>query len=118
MQKIAFSLSTCDTSKRILKSANINNSNFEIRDIKAKPISVEELELMKSMAGSYEALFSRRARKYKSLGLKDKSLSEKEYKELILQDYTFLKRPVIIIEEQIFVGNSKKNIEALLSVLK
>jgi len=118
MRRIAFSLSTCDTSKRILKAANINDSNFEIRDIKSTSISIEELDLMKTMTGSYEALFSRRARKYKSMGLKDKSLSEKDYKELILQDYTFLKRPVIIIDKQICVGNSKKYIEALLDALK
>ena len=118
MRRIAFSLSTCDTSKRILKAANINDSNFEIRDIKSTSISIKELDLMKTMTGSYEALFSRRARKYKTMGLKDKSLSEKDYKELILQDYTFLKRPVIIIDKQIFVGNSKKYIEALLDALK
>ena len=64
------------------------------------------------MSGSYESLFSRRALKYKALGLKDKTLSETDYKNFILEEYTFLKRPVIIINNAIFVGNSKKTVEA------
>lgn len=67
---------------------------------------------MAKMTGSYETLFSRRAMKYKSMGLKDKNLSEEDYRQLILEEYTFLKRPVIIVDKQIFVGNSKKVVEA------
>jgi arsenate reductase len=72
---------------------------------------------MAKMSGSYESLFSRRAMKYKSMGLKDKSLSEKNYRQLILEEDTFLKRPVFIVNDNIFVGNSKKTIEALSSAL-
>ena len=114
MTKIAFTLSTCDTSKRILKQANITNDNFTIRDIKAESITESELDRMKEMQDSYEALFSRRAQKYKSMGLKNQNLTEEDYRKLILQEYTFLKRPVIIIDNEIFVGNSKKNIEKLM----
>jgi arsenate reductase len=115
----AYTLSTCDTSKKILKAANISSDRFEIKDIKADAIELAELEEMRRLAGSYEVLFSRRAQKYKSMGLKDKKLSEDDYKNLILQEYTFLKRPVVIIDEEIFIGNSKKNVDALISkVLK
>ena len=68
---------------------------------------------MKEKAGSYEALFSRRALKYKELGLKDKHLSEKDYRKLILEEYTFLKRPVALVGGKIFVGSEKKTVEAL-----
>ena len=64
---------------------------------------------MKKLSGSYESLFSRRALKYKALGLKDKVLTEEDYKNYILEEYTFLKRPVILFEGQIFVGNAAKN---------
>jgi arsenate reductase len=63
---------------------------------------------MKNICGSYEALFSRVALKYKSL--EPKPSSESEYKKLILEEYTFLKRPVLLIGNEIFIGNSKKNI--------
>jgi len=58
-------------------------------------------------------LFSRRARKYKELGLKDQTLTEEDYKNYILSDYTFLKRPVIIDKDKIFIGSDKKNLEVL-----
>jgi len=67
---------------------------------------------MRSLTDSYESLFSKRARLYKELGLKDKSLSEDAIKNYILEHYTFLKRPVIIFNNQIFIGNSKKTVEA------
>lgn len=116
MKKV-FTLSTCDTSRKILKQVQIENFNFEIKDIKTNKISVEELETLQTLAGSYEALFSRRAQKYKLLGLKDKTLSESDYKEFILSDYTFLKRPVVVDQDRIFIGNSKSNVVALQSYL-
>jgi arsenate reductase len=116
MKKV-FTLSTCDNSRRILKQTNITKLGFEIKDIKTSSITATELEEMQGLAGSYEALFSRRSQKYKSMGLKDVELEEEDFKKLILQEYTFLKRPVIIDGNQIFIGNSKTNVEALLKHL-
>ena len=110
MKKIYF-LKTCDTSMRILKSINIDG--FELQEIKTNPITVSQLEEMEKLSGSYEALFSKRAKKYKQMDLKNQELTEKDYRQLILDEYTFLKRPVIIINDSIFIGNSKKNIESL-----
>ncbi|WP_026913840.1 arsenate reductase family protein [Christiangramia portivictoriae] len=110
MKKI-YHLSTCDTCKRILKELDLPK-DFELQDIKAEAISKEQLEQMRELAGSYESLFSKRARLYKDRDLKNKTLEEADYKELILEHYTFLKRPVLINEEEIFIGNSKKTVEA------
>jgi len=71
------------------------------------------LDELKEKAGTYEALFSRRALKYKELGLKDKSLTEADYRRLILEEYTFLKRPVTITGKKIFVGSEKKAVADL-----
>lgn len=106
-----YTLSTCDTSRRIIKP--ISKDGVEIKDIKKEMITPDELDEMKAFAGSYEALFSRRSRSYISMGLKDKSLHENDYRELILKDYTFLKRPVILIDDAIYIGNQKKNVESL-----
>lgn len=111
MKKVYY-LSTCDTCKRILKELNLG-SDFETQDIKHDAITEEQLDQMKMLSGSYESLFSRVARKYKELGLKDKKLNETDYKNYILNEYTFLKRPVFLVGDQIFIGNSKKTIEQL-----
>lgn len=88
-----------------------------MQDIKTEKITPAQLEEMKSLTGSYESLFSRRALKYKEWGLKDKQLTEKDYRQYILDEYTFLKRPVVIIGKKIFVGSEKKNIAALKATL-
>ena len=115
MKKIYY-LKTCDTCKRILKELNLES--VVLQEIKTNAITEEQLEEMHALSGSYEALFSKRAQLYKSRGLKSQTLSETDYKNLILETYTFLKRPVAIIENEIFIGNSKKNVEALTETLK
>jgi len=113
MTKKVYHLKTCDTTRRILKDVSEYLDGFEFQEIKEQPLTAKQLDEMKALAGSYEALFSRRAKKYREMGLKDQNLSEDDYKYYLLQDYTFLKRPVFIIGDTIFIGNSKKNLAAL-----
>lgn len=108
MRKVYY-LKTCDTCKRILKEWNLNDT-VELQDIKERAITVKELEEMHALSGSYEALFSKRAKLYKEMDLKNQALSEADYKHYILDHYTFLKRPVLIYDEAIFIGNSKKTV--------
>ena len=110
MKKI-YHLSTCDTCKRILKELD-PPENFELQDIKEQPLDLEQLNELKHLSGTYEALFSKRARLYKERDLKNKQLSEEDYKNLLLEHYTFLKRPVIVNGQKIFIGNSKKEVAA------
>lgn len=110
MKKIYY-LSTCDTCKRILSDLEAP-SEFELQDIKTNPLTKDEVEQLQSMAGSYESLFSKRARLYKERDLKNKELKEEDYKDFLLEHYTFLKRPVIVNGQEIFIGNSKKTVEA------
>jgi arsenate reductase len=109
MKKIYY-LSTCSTCARIIKELDLHKKKFEFQDIKTEKITAKQLDEMKKMAGSYEALFSRVALKFRALGLNTKKLTEEDYRKYILEEYTFLKRPVIIVDKQIFVGNSKNNV--------
>ncbi|MCD8404297.1 arsenate reductase [Tenacibaculum dicentrarchi] len=110
MKKVYF-LQTCDTCKRILKEVNIKG--FEKQEIKTNNLTVSQLEEMRKLTDSYESLFNKRARLYKEKDLKNKDITEAEYRDFILEEYTFLKRPVFILEDKIFIGNSKKVIEAV-----
>lgn len=116
MKKIYF-LSTCSTCSRIIKELDLHKHGFLFQDIKTEKITSSQLEEMKKMAGSYEALFSRVAQKYKALGLAAKQLSEQDYKNYILEEYTFLKRPVILLGDKIFIGNSKNTVAAVKAAL-
>lgn len=110
MKKI-YHLSTCDTCKRILKELN-PSPEYDLQDIKKDPLTGNDLEALVALSGSYEALFSKRARLYKERDLKNQNLTEEDYKNLLLEHYTFLKRPVIVSGDQIFIGNAKKTVEA------
>ena len=106
MNKIYY-LSTCDTCKRIISELGLKEKGFVFQDIKTEKITSAQLEEMKKHTGSFEALFSRIARKYKELNLASKQLTEVDYKNFILEEYTFLKRPVIFIGTKVFVGNKR-----------
>jgi len=88
----------------------MDTTNYTLQEIKTEPITVQQLDELYSLTKSYEVLFSRRAKKYTQMDLKSQKLTEKDYKQLILDEYTFLKRPVIINETGVYVGNSKNNI--------
>jgi arsenate reductase len=109
--KKAFTLPTCKTCQRIFDDISPESKGCEIVNIKESGISSADLDAMKNLAGSYEALFSRRAMKFRSLGLTEKSLSEQDYRTLILGEYTFLKRPVFLFEDLVTVGSRKSEVE-------
>lgn len=111
MKKI-YHLANCGTCQQILDEFGAKGKDFEKQDIKTSKITPEQLEEMKELAGSYEALFSRRALKYREWGLNEKQLTEKEYRQYILDEYTFLKRPVVINGKDIFIGNAPKVVAA------
>ena len=109
--KKAFTLPTCKTCQRIFDDINPELKGCEIVNIKESGISPADLDAMKNLTGSYEALFSRRAMKFRSMGLAEKSLSERDYRTLILGEYTFLKRPVFLFDDLVAVGSRKTEVE-------
>ncbi len=111
MNKVYY-LPHCKTCQKTLKELEIDGDNFELQNIKEKHISPSELDMLKDQAGSYENLFNRRSMKYRSMNLKEKNISEEEYRELILGEYTFLKRPTIVINNKLFIATTKKQIES------
>lgn len=105
-----FYLATCTTCKRIQQELALPET-VVLQDIKKEPLTLEDVELLKKLAGSYEALFSKRAQLYKQRDLKNQNLQESDYKALLLEHYTFLKRPVLVLEDTIFIGNAKNTVE-------
>jgi arsenate reductase len=109
-------LASCDTCRKIIKSLP-NADRLQFHDIRQNPITEQELNKMYQLSGSYEALFSKKAQLYKSMDLKNKSLAEADYKKYLLQHYTFLSRPVFIIDGTIYIGNGQKNIIDVIKAL-
>ena len=82
-----------------------------MREIKSAPITPKELEQMKAHFSSHEELFNKRAVKFRSID--SSSFEDTDYKNLLLSDYTFLKRPVLLLSEKAYAGNSKESIQQM-----
>jgi len=115
MKNKIYHLSNCNTCQRIIKE--LGAVNFELQNIKEQNIDAKKLDWIADKIGGYEAIFSKRAMKYRSMGLNEMDLSEKDFKKYMLEEYTFLKRPYIIIGDEVFVGNSKKTVAAAKAAL-
>ena len=83
-----YSLSSCNTCQQIFRELDLPSS-VRVVNIKEEPLTAEVVERMKKLAGSYEALFSKRAQLYKKRNLKEKQLSEEDYRALLLEHYSF-----------------------------
>lgn len=116
MTRKVYYLSTCDTCRRIMKEVGVDDS-FEQQDIKFNPVTAEQAEQFYKYTRSYEALINKRARKLKAALEQHPVKEDADYKELLLMDYTFLKRPIFEIDNQLFVGNAAKTVEAIKEAL-
>jgi len=95
-----------------MKELNIPKP-VELREIKSTPLKPEEIDRLAEKAGSYEAIFNKRARKLREKGLKAGNLHESDFKKLLNEDYSFLKRPVLENNNRVLAGNSKSTVQEM-----
>lgn len=115
--KHVFYLDSCSSCRRIIRDVNPGN-DFVLQNLKQTPISESQVDFLASATGSYESLFNKQARKYREMELFKREISESEYKSLLLQEYTFLKRPIFVLDSNVFVCKNKDTINNLKSRLK
>ena len=111
MKNLFIYLDSCNTCQRIKGELELTE-DISLQNTKEEPVTIDQVEFLKEQAGSYEALFNRRAQLYRGRGLHEKDLTEEDYKNLLLDHYTFIKRPILIYNGQAYIGNSKKVIAA------
>lgn len=110
-------LSTCSTCKQIIRNIPAN-TGIVLQDIKKQNITVEQLAELESLTGGIAALFSKKAKNYRLRKLHERELTSQEMRDCILEDYTFLKRPVAVIGSQIFIGSDPNVTDKWLTILK
>lgn len=109
-------VSSCKTCTKILDQIK-NIQEFKLQDLKKNNITEEQLAFLYKISGSYEALFNKRARKFQKSSLKEKTLSQEDYKQGMLSEYTFLKRPVIYYKSHLHIGSVPSQIEKTLQII-
>jgi arsenate reductase len=103
--------STCQRALQHLRERGVAVQGF--RDLKARPLSRAEVEELARKAGGAERLFSRRAMKYRQMGLHERQLAEDDLLRLMAEEYTFVTRPVIVRGDQATAGFSAKRVDEL-----
>ncbi len=103
--------STCQKAVAYLEELDVEIENFH--DVKENNLSRKEVEKLVELVGGVDKLFSKRAVKYRSLGLNEMELSDKQLVDYMVEEYTFIKRPVMVFGDTALAGFSKKKYDEL-----
>lgn len=115
MSEITFyGLPNCSTCQKALRRLDYHRVQpTKMRNIKEEPLTREEIERLAKMLGGAANLFSRRSVKYRELGLRDRTISEDEMLDLMASEYTFLKRPILVIDDKAVAGFFEKEYDEM-----
>lgn len=83
------------------------------RNLKEAPLTQDEVRALAAKVGGVEKLFSKRAMKYRQMGLHERDVSEAEMVKLMAEEYTFVTRPVIARGDRATAGFSAKRVDEL-----
>ena len=103
--------STCGKARRWLED---RGTAFEVRDIKDRNPTAEELKEWQKKSGlPMRRFFNTSGMLYREMGLKDKlaTLSDGEMADLLATDGMLVKRPILVDGDRVLVGFKEKEWE-------
>ncbi len=103
----------CDKVKATKKWMDSKGVEFEFIDVKKEPLTLDEIKDLEFKVG-LDVLLNKRGTTYRNLGLKDKDLSDEELLEVLEQNQSMIKRPVLVYEEAVLVGYDEEAFENFL----
>lgn len=110
-----YGLPHCSTCRKALDYLEERGARVEsFRDLKTDPLTGAEVRELASAVGGPDRLFSRRARKYRAMGLHERELGEEEIVRLMEEEYTFVTRPVVVAGTEGVAGFAPRRIDGLL----
>jgi arsenate reductase (glutaredoxin) len=89
--------STCQKAKDAIEETGAKIHRFV--DLKETPLAKEEIESLCEKAGGVNVVFSKVARKYRALGLDKLELSDADMLSHMVEEYTFIRRPVVVVKK-------------------
>lgn len=111
-----YGLPHCSTCQKVVATLEAGGAApTAYHDLKASPLSRERIAELAAKAGGAGALFSRRALKYRQMGLHERVLSEEEMLDLMAQEYTFITRPVLERGDRAVAGNRPRQLQGMLA---
>lgn len=109
-KSIVYHKSTCITCKNTLSEIQRMRLDIEKRDFFKEPLTEEELKKIIKMSGMKPAeMIRKRDKMYKELNLDSKKYSDAQIIKLMVKNPGLIARPIIISNNQAFVGKSSIN---------
>lgn len=105
---------TCRKGKKFLKD---NNLDFTVIDmVKHVPTKDTLKGIVDKSSHSIDEFFNKRGTKFKELGLKERmhSLSEEEKLELLTSDGMLIKRPMVVLDNDVLLGFKEETYKNIL----
>jgi arsenate reductase len=87
------------------------------RDYFKEPLTEEEIREMAALVG-IDQIFARRSPSLKQMGLAGQELSEDEMVRLMLQEPKLVRRPMIRVGDQLFVGGGAAVLDSVVATAK
>lgn len=109
-------LSTCSTCVRIIKSLGIEDADF-LQNVKEHMATPAQLAFLYNYTNSYEGLINKRGRVYAQMKREGAMFSEAVYKTLLENECNCLKRPILIWDNTVFLGNAKATVAQMKAAL-
>jgi arsenate reductase len=105
----------CSKSRATVAILEQNDVDFEVVNYLVEPPSEIELkDILKDLGISARELMRKGETKFKELGLSDKSLSEKELINAMLEFPILIERPIVRTEKGVVIGRPPENINAII----
>lgn len=101
---------------RIIKSLGIEDAYF-LQNVKEQMTSPEQLDFLYNFTNSYEGLINKRGRVFAQMKREKAVFSETVYKALLENEYSCLKRPILIWDNKVFLGNAKATVVKMKAAL-
>ena len=106
-----YGIKNCNKVRDTFSWLEENDIEYEFIDLKKEPLKRDELQSLANQIG-LDVLVNKRGMKWRQLGLKDKDLSDKELFNVLLENQTMIKRPVLVRDQAILVGYDEDSFEA------
>ncbi len=98
-----YGIKNCDSVRKAIKFLKSHDISYEFVDFRETPVGDTEVNEWLQY-GDIKTLFNTRGTTYRTLKLKELNLNDNNKKTWLSKENMLIKRPVIVLDNQIIVG--------------
>lgn len=108
-------IKNCNTVQKTLKWLENEGHTFTFRDVKKSPLHEDELlDIVNKL--SLETVINKKGTTWRKLEVTEKNLSDQELFELLLDNQSMIKRPVLLLGDAVMIGFDEEALTEFLAI--